>query len=104
FRSRKRGNGARSESERGADDGDRASAISAVAEQLPSLDELLEDLESTTRANREHRELGTDRRIIRLRHLAGIQLIERAPADPDFATPDASALPNGPGPVEIGPA
>jgi hypothetical protein len=105
FRSRKRGNGARSESERGAaDDGDRASAISAVAEQLPSLDELLEDVESTTRANREHRDLGTDRRIIRLRHLAGIQLIERAPADPDFATPDTSALPNGPGPVEIGPA
>jgi hypothetical protein len=105
FRSRRRGNSAQSAPERGAvDGGDRASAISAVAERLPTLEELLEDLERTTRANQEERDLENDRRIIRLRHLAGIRLLDRAPAAADFAAPDADRLPNGAGPVEIGPA
>src|SRR5262249_51538910 len=40
---------------------------------------------------------------VRLRHLAGIQLLDRAPAEPEFATPDPDVLPDGRGPVEIGP-
>jgi hypothetical protein len=104
FRSKKRANGAQGEPERAAgDEGERASAIAAVAERLPSLEELLAELDDSTRANRDERDLEADRRIIRLRHLAGIQLLDRAPADPQFAAPDADVLPNGGGPVEIGP-
>jgi hypothetical protein len=75
----------------------------AAAEGLPSLEELLEEIEQTPSANGEHRDLEVDRQVLRLRHLAGIQLLDGAPEDPHFATPDAEALPDGPGPVEIGP-
>ena len=84
-------------------DRERAAAISAMAEQLPSLEELLEEIESTTAANREHRDLEADRHLIRLRHLAGIQLLDRAPSDPEFPRPKRGVLPRGSGPVEIGP-
>jgi len=69
-----------------------------------SLEELLEAIESETRANRGKHDPETDLRLIRLRHLAGIQLLHRAPSDPDFAAADTDALPDAPGPVEIGPA
>ena len=69
-----------------------------------SLEELLEAIESETRANRGQHDPETDVRLIRLRHLAGIQLLHGAPSDPDFAAADTDALPDAPGPVEIGPA
>jgi len=101
---RKRGSGGQRVRERETSaNGDRAATISAVAERLPPLEELLADIESTTRADPEQRDLEADRRIIQLRHRAGIQLLDRAPANPDFAAPDPDRLPNGPGPVEIGP-
>lgn len=41
--------------------------------------------------------------MLRLRHLAGIQLLDRAPTDPDFAVPSFDSLPQGSGPPEVGP-
>jgi hypothetical protein len=68
-----------------------------------SLEELLSEIDSETRANRDQHDPERDLRLIRLRHLAGIQLIDRAPANPEFATPAADALPDSPRPVEVGP-
>ncbi len=74
--------------------------ISALAEELPPLDELLAEIADAAGADRD---LDVDRRILRLRHQAGIQLLDGAPQDPQFASPDFDALPNGGGPVEVSP-
>ena len=79
---------------------DRAAAISSLAEALPPLDQLLAEIDDATGTDRD---LDTDRRILRLRHQAGIQLLDGAPQDPQFASPDFDALPNGGGPVEVSP-
>jgi len=46
-------------------------------------------------ANRESRDLELERQIRRLRHLAGIELLENAPSDPSFAEPSAELPPIG---------
>jgi hypothetical protein len=100
---RKGGNGAQAVREPEADPAaERAEAISALVAELPPLEELLAEIDSA-RSNGSDRDLGTDRRILKLRHLAGAQLLAGAPSNPEFATPDFDALPEGPGPVEIGP-
>ena len=99
---RKGGNGGQGVGERETSaGGGRAAVISSVAEGLPPLEELLEKIDDATRAG--NRRVEAHRDLVRLRHLAGIQLLDRAPADPQFAAPDVEALPNGRGPVEIGP-
>jgi hypothetical protein len=47
--------------------------------------------------------LDLDRRILTLRHLAGIQVIDQRPANPEYAEPDFAALPDGSNPPEVGP-
>jgi hypothetical protein len=72
---------------------------------ISSLEELGREIDVVTRANREGRALDLDRRVLRLRHLAGIQLIERAPAGPDYAAPSFDSLPDGSSPPpEVTPA
>ncbi len=83
---------------------DRGKAISELAEELPPLEQLLAEIESATPANGSRRDPEADRRILRLRHLAGIRLLAEAPQDPRFADPDFDALPDRPGPAEIGPS
>jgi hypothetical protein len=98
------GNGAQAVREPEADRAaEREAKISALAQGLPPLEELLAEIDSATGANGSDRGLETDRRILELRHLAGVQLIAEAPRNPEFATPDFDALPDGPGPVEISP-
>lgn len=62
-----------------------------------------EEIDALTRANRERRDLDRDRRVLRLRHLAGIRLLDRAPADPDYAAPSFNSLPDGSSPPEVAP-
>jgi hypothetical protein len=101
---RKRGNGGQAVREpEDAGDRDRAAVVAAVAEELPPLEELTEEIEGGVGAGREHRDLEADRRLLRLRHLAGIRLLDGAPEAPRFASPDTGALPDQPRPVEIGP-
>jgi Phytanoyl-CoA dioxygenase (PhyH) len=59
------------------------------------LDELIDEIRRLTEVNRATPDRETERRLLRLRHEAGIQLLgDGAPA---FPAPDAVALPDGPG-------
>jgi hypothetical protein len=70
-------------------------------QQVSSLEELFDEIDALMHANRERRESELNRRILRLRHLAGIQLIDRAPANPEFAAPSFDSLPDGSIPPEV---
>lgn len=58
-------------------------------------DELREEIARLTEANRAAPDRGTERLLLRLRHLAGIRLVDDPPGDPQFAPPDSAALPAG---------
>src|SRR5262249_4164902 len=73
---RKGGNGGQAVREREAPARGRAALISSVAEGLPPLEELLEEIEDVKGGDPDRR-LEADRRLVRLRHLAGIQLLDR---------------------------
>ncbi len=76
-----------------------------VAEAVPaSLPELLEQIEELSARNRAHRDVGLDRRILRLRHRAGIRLIADPPPRPDHVAPAAEGLRDGSGLPEVAPA
>jgi hypothetical protein len=101
---RNRGNGGQAVREpEHASVGERAAVVAEAAKELPPLDELLGDIEAGKAANGEQRDPEADRRILRLRHLAGIRLLDEAPSDPEFATPETESLPEAAGPIEIGP-
>jgi Phytanoyl-CoA dioxygenase (PhyH) len=59
------------------------------------VDELRAEIERLADANRSARDLDTERRLVRLRHLAGIRLVDAAPDDHEFAAPAPNQLPNG---------
>jgi hypothetical protein len=67
------------------------------------LDEVFDEIGALTRANRDQRDPENERRLVKLRHLAGIQLIEEAPKDPEFAAPAFDSLPEASNPPEVGP-
>src|SRR5581483_179348 len=64
-------------------------------------EELWAEIERLSAANREHPELETERRILRLRHLAGLRLLGGNGALPEFPEPDAARLPEADGLPEI---
>jgi hypothetical protein len=63
------------------------------AEFAESLEVLQAEIEELTAANQASPSRETERRLVRLRHLAGIRLIENAGGDPSFVTPDPERLP-----------
>jgi Phytanoyl-CoA dioxygenase (PhyH) len=67
----------------------------AVAEPpLPaSTEALLEEIRRLGAANRERPEPATARRLLRLRHLAGVRLLDAAAGAPAYPAPDAAGLP-----------
>jgi hypothetical protein len=79
-------------------------STSADGRTISSLEDLSNEIDSITRANRERRDTELDRRARSLRHLAGIQLVDAAPENPDFATPNFDSVPDGSNPPpEVGP-
>lgn len=77
-------------------------AGTALADLPESRDELFAEIERLTVANRSERVLDTERRLLHLRHLAGMRLIEDATAtSPRYPAPDAERLPDGPRLPEI---
>ena len=66
-----------------------------------STEELLAEIERLTERNRDERDAATEREVLRLRHLAGIRLLDDAPADPEFARPATERLPEADGLPEI---
>ena len=69
-----------------------------------STDELLDEIERLTERNRDASDPETEREVLRLRHLAGIRLMDGAPPDPAFAEPAADRLPEADGLPDIAPA
>ena len=57
--------------------------------------ELWEEIERLSAANREQADPETERRVLRLRHVAGARAHEESSRRSDFAAPDAGALPAG---------
>ena len=55
--------------------------------------ELLAEIDRLTTENRERRDVATERRLLALRHLAGIRLLDESREGAEFAAPDAGALP-----------
>jgi hypothetical protein len=73
------------------------------AQTAASLDELRAEISDLVRQNREERDAERERRILRLRHLAGIELTRQSAGDPQFADPDRDALRSESNLIEIGP-
>ena len=73
----------------------------AVAQRRPDLsddypgstDELFAEIAELTRANRAGRDIERERRLLWLRHYAGIRIVEAPGGGADFAAPDAGSLP-----------
>jgi hypothetical protein len=58
-----------------------------------STGELVEEIDRLTAANREHRDLDLDRRLLWLRHVAGMRALDDAAGGAEFAAADNDALP-----------
>jgi hypothetical protein len=69
-----------------------------------STEELHDEIQRLTERNREAPDLETEREVLRLRHLAGIRLLDHAPPDPAFPAPAFERLPEADGLPEIAPA
>jgi hypothetical protein len=68
-----------------------------------STEDLLDEIEALSERDREARDPETEREVLRLRHLAGIRLLDDAPPDPAFAEPADERLPEADGLPEIDP-
>jgi hypothetical protein len=68
-----------------------------------STDELLDEIARLSERNREEADPATEREVLRLRHLAGIRLMDDAAADPAFPAPAFDRLPEADGLPEIAP-
>jgi hypothetical protein len=70
----------------------RMKLFSRSKQATPSASELFDEIRELTRQNREQRDPERDRRILWLRHLAGIELMREAAGEPQFAEPDFDAV------------
>lgn len=74
-------------------------AATAVAERAPdpaagrSVDELFAEIESLTSSNVERRNPDVERRLVELRHLAGLRLMDAPPGSPSYPEPAFGLLP-----------
>lgn len=73
----------------------------ATEEYAGSTEDLLAEIERLTEANRDGGDRDTERRLLRLRHLAGIRLLDASPSAPRHPEPDVDRLPGGAGLPEI---
>jgi hypothetical protein len=67
----------------------------AVAEHPETFEGLLEEIDELSRVNRAERDPAVERRILRLRHRAGAQLVADPGPAPDQIDPDYELLTNG---------
>jgi hypothetical protein len=81
-----------------------AAVAEPPADDLPgTTEELLAEIERLTAANRARPERATERRLLRLRHVAGARMLDGAGERPSHAAPDPDALPAGDQLPEIAP-
>jgi hypothetical protein len=67
-------------------------------------EEILAEIEELTERNRADPSRDTERRLLKLRHVAGIHVYDTDWGDTDFASPDTGRLPGGPELPEFAPA
>jgi hypothetical protein len=99
FRSRKRGDDTVA-----VQDAPSGGPLGAEADDaIDSVEELLERIDALSRENRAARNPQIERRLVRLRHRAGLQLAGRPAAGLDYPEPAFDSLPNGSGVPEVRP-
>jgi len=99
FRSRKKG-----ETTTAVQDPEGADRLGAAADDaLDSVEDILERIDALGEQNRAARDPQLERRLLRLRHRAGLELTDRPPADREYAAPAFDRLSNGSGVPEISP-
>jgi hypothetical protein len=76
---------------------------SVDAEFSGTTDELCAEIERLTKTNRAGRRADVERRLLTLRHVAGIRLLEEASPTPPFPTPDLERLPQAEGLPDLDP-
>jgi hypothetical protein len=77
----------------------------ATIEDFPgTTGELREEIERLTEANRAEPDRAAERRLLRLRHVAGSRLLDAGSARPDHPPPDRERLPASGGLPEVAPA
>lgn len=64
-----------------------------------SLDELQREIAALSAANRASPQVEAERELVRLRHLAGIRILQNAPSESRFEAPDGSRLPDDDEPI-----
>ena len=69
-----------------------------------STEGLFEEIRRLTQANRARPDRATERQLLRLRHLAGVRLLDAPERAPEYPSPDAARLPRVDGLPEIAPA
>jgi hypothetical protein len=67
------------------------------------VDQMLHEIDELTGEARSRDGDGTEPRLLKLRHAAALKLIDQLHGRPEYPTPAADALPQGPGPAEIAP-
>ncbi len=91
----------RRKDERQEERGTTALAEPVSGEPSTDVDRLRAEIEALSEINRGAPDRMTERRLLGVRHRAGIALLDRPAASPEFAQPDTSRLPNPPGLPEI---
>ena len=83
----------------------QGSDTETVAPELAdgSREELFAEIRRLTEVNRADRDVEIERRLLRLRHLAGIRLIDEPERDPEYPTPDTDGLPEADGLPDFSP-
>jgi hypothetical protein len=76
---------------------------SGDADFAGSTEELLAEIERITEHNRARRDLEAERRLLRLRHAAGMRLIDEGGPTPEYPSPDFDRLPEAGGLPEFTP-
>jgi hypothetical protein len=69
-----------------------------------STEGLFEEIRRLTQANRARPDRANERQLLRLRHLAGVRLLDAPERAPEYPSPDAARLPQVDGLPEIAPA
>ena len=83
----------------------RRGAAGTVAPEFEgTTEELAAEIKRVTAANREQRDRDAEYRLLRLRHLLGVRLLDEAAGAPSFPEPDFDSLPEADGLPDIDPA
>jgi hypothetical protein len=92
----------RKEGKGSSTDGAVAERPGAADDFSGSTEELFAEIRRLTETARAQRDRSAGRRLLRLRHLAGVRILDEGDKQPQYTTPDFEALPDGDNLPEIG--